>query len=69
MYLNETLKEITILLVLIRNGKNLFFVDKLVLIEEGIGDDGHIELLIILIFDILVLVIVLMVNLQEAKRI
>lgn len=69
MYLNESLEEITILLILLCNDENLLLINELVLIEEGIGNDGHIELLVLLILHVLILVIILVVYFQEAERV
>lgn len=69
MYLNESLEEITILLILLCNDEILLLINELVLIEEGIGNDGHIELLVLLILHVLILVIILVVYFQEAERV
>lgn len=69
MYLNESLEEITILLILLCNDENLLLINELVLIEEGIGNDGHIELLVLLVLHVLILVIILVVYFQEAERV
>ncbi len=69
MYFDKSLNEVTILLVLLCNREYFFFIDELVLIEESIGNYGHVELLIILVLDVLILIIVLMMYLKETKRI
>jgi hypothetical protein len=69
MYLNESLEEITILLILLCNDEILLLINELVLIEEGIGNDGHIELLVLLVLHVLILVIILVVYFQEAERV
>ncbi len=69
MYFDKSLNEVTILLVFLCNCEYFFFIDELVLIEESIGNYGHVELLIILVLDVLILIIVLMMYLKETKRI
>lgn len=69
MNFDKSLKEVAILFVLVRNGKDFLLVNKLVLIKERIGDDRHVELLIFFVFDIFVLIVVFVMNLQKTQRI
>jgi hypothetical protein len=69
MNFDKSLKEVTILFVLICNGKDFLLVNELVLIKESIGDNRHVELLVFFVLDVLILIIIFMMNLQKAKRI
>ena len=69
MNFDKSLKEVTILFVLICDGKDFLLVNELILIKESIGNNRHVELLVIFILDVFILIIIFVMNLQKTQRI
>lgn len=61
MNLDETLEKIDEFFCLLRNKEILFFIYDLVFIEKCIGDDGKVELRL-LIFIVIFLILIFMVD-------
>jgi hypothetical protein len=64
MDLYESLEKIDEFSCLFWNNKILFFVYDLIFVEKSIGDDGKVELRL-LIFIVIFLIIILVVDLQD----
>ena len=68
MDFDEGLEEIAVFFVLLGNNKVLGFVFLLVIIVKFLRNYGQIELIFLLFFDVLIIRVIFVVNLQETQR-